>query len=563
MDENDLQINITAVDEASGTLDNVAAAAEGMATAIDEAATVIAESLDGAFTASEEAAIAAAELAAEAWGGAANSVVDDFEQIETPISEVFNALVEVNAEAAAKVAAAWAEEGQAMEDSLATALSAVGEEFAGADAALVEGATTAGEAAGTAAAEGFGGYFKKLIVGYALEQIGTFLSGGIAAAIAAQAAPGNQIKDVTDQISVAQAALEKLQQPISGKGKTSGELGADEADQSAKITAAKQHIQELQQQLATLTAAQQGLPGQITKIEGASLAWLEQNKPLEDSLQTLSTTLGPLLKIIGEATIVFTILGVMLSVLDTPMLIIIAIAVAVSALYAIWKTFHTEIVNFFNDLNTKTGIIDLFKQSWEDISKNFQDNLMPALGKLWDALQPLEPFMKAFAIVIGASLLGAIVLVTDALTIAINLFTDLLTIATKVATFFTNVFVGALHLVEGAIEAIVTAVQKIGSVGGAIGGAISSTLSKIPAFAEGGIVNGPTLALVGEAGPEAIIPLSAFNGGGSLAGGGSQGGGGNVIVNITGTFLSRDAARQIGDMLAVGVNRQTKMRSFS
>jgi hypothetical protein len=46
----------------------------------------------------------------------------------------------------------------------------------------------------------------------------------------------------------------------------------------------------------------------------------------------------------------------------------------------------------------------------------------------------------------------------------------------------------------------------------------------IPAMAEGGIVNKPTLALIGEAGPEAVVPLSKMN----------AGGGGDVNINVTG-----------------------------
>jgi hypothetical protein len=45
---------------------------------------------------------------------------------------------------------------------------------------------------------------------------------------------------------------------------------------------------------------------------------------------------------------------------------------------------------------------------------------------------------------------------------------------------------------------------------------------KIPRLAEGGIVNSPTLALIGEAGPEAVVPLDRMNTGGG------------VTVNVTG-----------------------------
>ena len=50
--------------------------------------------------------------------------------------------------------------------------------------------------------------------------------------------------------------------------------------------------------------------------------------------------------------------------------------------------------------------------------------------------------------------------------------------------------------------------DAIGNVGDSVGGFIDS----INPFATGGIVTGPTLGLVGEAGPEAIIPLDKANG---------------------------------------------------
>jgi len=56
-------------------------------------------------------------------------------------------------------------------------------------------------------------------------------------------------------------------------------------------------------------------------------------------------------------------------------------------------------------------------------------------------------------------------------------------------------------------------------------------------FAKGGIVTSPTNALIGEAGPEAVIPLN------------KMGGLGNIVLNITGTFLSETAAIEVGDMI--------------
>jgi hypothetical protein len=51
-------------------------------------------------------------------------------------------------------------------------------------------------------------------------------------------------------------------------------------------------------------------------------------------------------------------------------------------------------------------------------------------------------------------------------------------------------------------------------------------MPNIPMMAQGGIVTSPTLALIGERGPEAVIPLSGANAGGGM--------GNNVTINVNG-----------------------------
>jgi SLT domain-containing protein len=61
----------------------------------------------------------------------------------------------------------------------------------------------------------------------------------------------------------------------------------------------------------------------------------------------------------------------------------------------------------------------------------------------------------------------------------------------------------------------------------------------IPHMAEGGIVNGPTLAMIGEGnGPEAVIPLSKLGG----MGGGGMGGG--VTINVNGGISTSNEISQ-------------------
>lgn len=99
------------------------------------------------------------------------------------------------------------------------------------------------------------------------------------------------------------------------------------------------------------------------------------------------------------------------------------------------------------------------------------------------------------------------------------------------------------QLVEFGQEIVRKIVEGIRSIAGEIGstilgaipgarqiagaaGAVGRTISRVWPFAEGGIVTGPTLGLVGEAGPEAIIPLDRLNQFGGF-------GGGDINITVT------------------------------
>jgi hypothetical protein len=91
-----------------------------------------------------------------------------------------------------------------------------------------------------------------------------------------------------------------------------------------------------------------------------------------------------------------------------------------------------------------------------------------------------------------------------------GVITALTTVVNFLGDVFNNIFSGISSVVNGVISTFNRLVSIIrnaanivgdfmGSVGGAIGGFFG--------FASGGLVVGPTRALVGEAGPEAIVPL--------------------------------------------------------
>tara|TARA_Y100000310_G_scaffold256920_1_gene264847 strand:- start:972 stop:2612 length:1641 start_codon:yes stop_codon:yes gene_type:complete len=73
-------------------------------------------------------------------------------------------------------------------------------------------------------------------------------------------------------------------------------------------------------------------------------------------------------------------------------------------------------------------------------------------------------------------------------------------------------------------------------------------LPEIPAMAEGGIVRSPTLAMIGERGPEAVIPLGR--------GGGSGGTGTTINIQILGpTYGFDDFEDKIGEAITDGIRR--------
>jgi hypothetical protein len=76
---------------------------------------------------------------------------------------------------------------------------------------------------------------------------------------------------------------------------------------------------------------------------------------------------------------------------------------------------------------------------------------------------------------------------------------------------------------------------------GGLGGGLMNELKGVPAMAAGGIVTGPTLALIGEAGPEAVIPLDRAGGMGGI----------NITVNA-GLVSSPD---QVGQQIIEAIQK--------
>jgi hypothetical protein len=107
-------------------------------------------------------------------------------------------------------------------------------------------------------------------------------------------------------------------------------------------------------------------------------------------------------------------------------------------------------------------------------------------------------------------------------------FKDLETAGKDVFGFFEEIFGTDIKIWEAALNDIWTilkpVVQGIETLAGGAGSFFGGIGNAISHFATGGVVTSPTLAMVGESGPEAIIPLSS-------AGGASSGGTPQIAIS--------------------------------
>jgi uncharacterized membrane protein YjjP (DUF1212 family) len=134
-----------------------------------------------------------------------------------------------------------------------------------------------------------------------------------------------------------------------------------------------------------------------------------------------------------------------------------------------------------------------------------------------------------------ALIAAGVALLVAALVVAYNKFdwfkTGVNAIINGILGAFESVVNGAIMMVNGIIRAYnaipiapdinTIAHVNLPSIGGNSATQAASRMN-LPRMAEGGIVSSPTLALIGEAGPEAVVPLDRLNTGGG------------VTINVTG-----------------------------
>jgi phage-related protein len=172
-------------------------------------------------------------------------------------------------------------------------------------------------------------------------------------------------------------------------------------------------------------------------------------------------------------------------------------------------------------------------------------------GAIWDALKGIvADSMSAISDLVGSSFDAIVEFIGEVpariLDFAGRFLSNLVTLGKDIVTKIVEGILAAPGAITDAITDLIPGAGTLGKIGGGI---LSGIGSIIP-FAEGGIVNQPTIGLVGEAGPEAIIPLSSARAPQQL------GGTVNVTVNAgigtDGTQVGRQIVQVLNEYAAAG-----------
>ena len=180
-------------------------------------------------------------------------------------------------------------------------------------------------------------------------------------------------------------------------------------------------------------------------------------------------------------------------------------------------------------------IADLFQGLFSISIGDFMDLGIKLSSKAWKFIKKIVNDPKGTFASVGRSI--------------VNLFEGVGETLGDVLKAPINFLISAINSLFAAINFTKTLTNPITGTEYTIG--MDLTGWQIPMLAEGGIVTGPTLAMIGEAGPEAVIPLSGPN---------SKGMGQTFNININMSGFSdrsdkRNFARRIGNLIQNEVSR--------
>lgn len=214
--------------------------------------------------------------------------------------------------------------------------------------------------------------------------------------------------------------------------------------------------------------------------------------------------------------------------------IVSTMQIIIGALQMAWTTIQaafSSALNFIKGVwNTVwTAISGFLSPIWENIKKTIGDAWNWISGKFEELSKPISDAWKSMWEGMGE-------------------------VVSDVWEGIKNGFKTSINFIINGINTVINALNTVARVGGAALGMKEISIPPITPLASGGIVNRPTLAMIGEAGPEAVLPLSsAYSPIPAYAGA-------NINVYIQGGYyLDRDAADEIGEKIIQKLKQTMKL----
>ena len=220
-------------------------------------------------------------------------------------------------------------------------------------------------------------------------------------------------------------------------------------------------------------------------------------------------------------------------------IVVIAIVALVAAIVLAWQhseTFRDIVTGAFN------AVLDVVQAVWGWIKTNWGLLLAIITGPIGLAVLAITRNWQAIKDGVTGVYDWIVSTFNDVVTTITGLPGRITTAAAGMWDGLKNAFKSALNWIidkwnglQFKLPEIDTHIPGIGKVGGFVLGT-----PDIPRLAAGGIVTGPTLALIGEAGPEAVIPLGR---------GGGYGTNVNLIVNVPPVANPAEVGRAVAGAL--------------
>lgn len=295
----------------------------------------------------------------------------------------------------------------------------------------------------------------------------------------------------------------------------------------------------------------------------AGIIWLVKNWDLVKAKiievwTSIVAFISPIIQTIVDTVVgAFTAIG---NVIQTIMdLIMNIIMFTIQFILGLWVMFMDTFFPGWQEAWLQAFVF--FQQIWTSIS-TFLGNILNAIKTIWITVWTA---IKAFFTTIWESMKTFLGTTWDSILGMFNVANDKIkSVWTNTWDSVKNIVVGAWENIKNTIKASINwvlekinfIIRKANEIASkfAIPGFKPIQIPTIPLLAKGGIVTEPTLAGIGEAGPEAVIPLSRA--------GGMSGLGTTVNITINGDVSGEELVQTVQDRI-MDLMRVNERLSFS